>query len=78
MLEKSAEKIGIERSKMLDVLETYGNMVCANLPVIMTDHLSCFEEGKLLMFIVIGGGYKYGATIYRCGDEFKKIMNRTQ
>jgi len=78
VLDQSAEKIGIERSKMLDILETYGNMVCANLPVIISDNLSCFKEGALLMFVVIGGGYKYGASIYRCGDEFQKIMKRTQ
>jgi len=76
VLKKSAERIGIERSKMLDELENYGNMVCANLPVIITNNVPCFKEGTLLMFIVIGGGCKYGASIYRCGDEFEKIMKR--
>jgi len=76
VLRESAQKIGADESKMLDVLENHGNMVCANLPVIITNNISCFEEGTLLMFLVIGGGCKYGATIYRCGDEFEKMMKR--
>jgi 3-oxoacyl-[acyl-carrier-protein] synthase-3 len=74
VLMESAEKIGVERSKMLDVLENYGNMVCANLPVIITNNFSSFKDGTLLMFLVIGGGCKYGAAIYRCGVEFEKII----
>lgn len=73
VLTESADKIGVERSKMLDVLENYGNMVCANLPVIITNNFSSFEDGTLLMFLVIGGGCKYGAAIYRCGVEFENI-----
>ena len=76
VLKESAEKIGVANNKMLDELENYGNMVCANLPVIITNNISCFKEGMLLMFLVIGGGCKYGASIYRCGDEFEKMMNR--
>jgi 3-oxoacyl-[acyl-carrier-protein] synthase-3 len=76
VLTESAAKIGVEKSKMLDVLENYGNMVCANLPVIISNNISCFKEGSLLMFLVIGGGCKYGASIYRCGDEFEKMMSR--
>ena len=63
---------------MLDTLEHYGNMVCANIPVIITNNVSRFEEGTLLMFLVIGGGCKFGATIYRCGDEFEKMMKRQE
>lgn len=76
VLKDFAEKISADKSKMLDVLENHGNMVCANLPVIVTNKISCFKEGTLLMFLVIGGGCKYGAAIYRCGDEFEKMKKR--
>jgi 3-oxoacyl-[acyl-carrier-protein] synthase-3 len=76
VLRESAEKIGIERNKMIDEIEEYGNMVCANLPVTITNHISRFTEGSLLMLLVIGGGCKYGAAIYRCGDEFENMLKR--
>jgi 3-oxoacyl-[acyl-carrier-protein] synthase-3 len=78
VLKESAEKIGVEKNKMLDELENYGNMVCANIPVIITNNASCFDKGTLLMFLVIGGGCKFGATIYKCGDEFEKMMKRQE
>ncbi len=74
VLRESSEKIGADKEKMLDVLENHGNMVCANLPVIITNNIASLKEGTLLMFLVIGGGCKYGAAIYRCGNEFEKMM----
>ena len=73
VLRDSAQRIGIEKGRMLDELENYGNIVCANLPVTMANQMPRFKEGTLMMFLVIGGGWKYGAGIYRCGNEFENM-----
>ena len=69
----TARLIGIQNDKMINDLENNGNIVCANLPLVMSDNLDRFEEDKLVMPLVVGGGWKYGAGIYRCGDEFEKM-----
>ena len=74
VLKESAQRIGIEKGRMLDELENYGNLVCANLPVTMANQMPRLKEGTLMMFLVIGGGWKYGAGIYRCGNEFENML----
>ncbi len=73
VLNETARKLGMSPNKMINDLENHGNMVCANLPVGISTHLDAFKEGTLVMPVVVGGGWKYGAGIYRCGDEFEKM-----
>jgi 3-oxoacyl-[acyl-carrier-protein] synthase III len=67
IIEASADKVGIARSKVVSTVEKHGNTSAASIPLALdvARRDGRIKEGDLVMIEAIGGGFTWGSALIR-------------
>ncbi|MCK5023116.1 MAG: hypothetical protein KAS04_03010 [Candidatus Aenigmarchaeota archaeon] len=72
------KEMGIDPAKMVNEVETRGNLVGASIPIAHNIALGRIKEGDIVNFTTIGGGWHAGDISYRAGPESEKMFKRRE
>ncbi len=61
IIDATANRMGIEESKVLMNIQKYGNTTSATLPLLLSDFEHLFKKGDNLIFAAFGGGFTWGS-----------------
>lgn len=61
IIDATANRMGLDASKVMINIEKYGNTTSATLPLLLHDYESKLREGDDLVFAAFGGGFTWGA-----------------
>ncbi|MGJ8736059.1 beta-ketoacyl-ACP synthase III [Zobellia laminariae] len=61
IIDATANRMGLDNSKVLMNIERYGNTTSATLPLLLADFESKFKKGDNLVFAAFGGGFTWGS-----------------
>ncbi|WP_340076354.1 beta-ketoacyl-ACP synthase III [Leptobacterium sp. I13] len=61
IINATAQRMGIEGSKVMVNIEKYGNTTSATLPLLLHDYEKQLKKGDNLIFAAFGGGFTWGA-----------------
>ena len=61
IIDATADRMGLDESKVLINIQKYGNTTCATLPLLLSDFENKFRKGDKLIFAAFGGGFTWGA-----------------
>lgn len=62
IIDATANRMGIDGSKVLMNIQRYGNTTAATLPLLLHDYESSLQKGDNLVFAAFGGGFTWGAA----------------
>jgi 3-oxoacyl-[acyl-carrier-protein] synthase-3 len=62
IIDATAEKINLDKNKVLMNIEEYGNTTAATIPLLMYDYEKEFKEGDKLILTAFGAGLTWGAA----------------
>lgn len=61
IIDATAERIGLEESKIMMNIHKYGNTTSATLPLLLNDYEKQLRKGDTIIFAAFGGGFSWGA-----------------
>lgn len=61
IIDATANRMGLEDSKVLMNIQRYGNTTSATLPLLLNDFEKQFKKGDNLIFASFGGGFTWGS-----------------
>lgn len=61
IIDATADRMGLDKSKVLINIHKYGNTTAATLPLCLYDFEKQFKKGDNLIFSTFGGGFTWGA-----------------
>jgi 3-oxoacyl-[acyl-carrier-protein] synthase-3 len=61
IIDATADRIGLDESKVLMNIHRYGNTTSATLPLLLADYESQLKKGDNIIFAAFGGGFSWGA-----------------
>ncbi|WP_088339902.1 beta-ketoacyl-ACP synthase III [Robiginitalea sediminis] len=61
IIDATANRMGLEHSKVMMNIEQYGNTTSATLPLLLHDYEKQLKKGDKLVFAAFGGGFTWGA-----------------
>lgn len=61
IIDATANRMGLEHSKVMMNIERYGNTTSATLPLLLHDYEKQLKKGDKLVFAAFGGGFTWGA-----------------
>lgn len=61
IIDATADRMGLDKSKVLINIHKYGNTTAATLPLCLYDFEKQFNKGDNLIFSTFGGGFTWGA-----------------
>ena len=61
IVDATANRMGLEDSKVLMNIERYGNTTSATLPLVLSDFEHLFKKGDTIIFAAFGGGFSWGS-----------------
>ncbi|WP_264512174.1 beta-ketoacyl-ACP synthase III [Flavobacterium sp. N1719] len=61
IIDATAQRMGLDESKVLINIQRYGNTTSATLPLLLSDYESQLKKGDNLIFAAFGGGFTWGA-----------------
>jgi len=61
IIDATADRMGLDKSKVLINIHKYGNTTAATLPLCLYDFENQFKKGDNLIFSTFGGGFTWGA-----------------
>jgi len=61
IIDATANRMGLDESKVLMNIQRYGNTTSATLPLILADFEDKFKKGDNLVFAAFGGGFTWGS-----------------
>ncbi|MBS3914268.1 MAG: ketoacyl-ACP synthase III [Bacteroidetes bacterium] len=61
IIDATAERMGLDKEKVLVNINRYGNTTSGTLPLLMSDFESKFKKGDNLIFSTFGGGFTWGS-----------------
>ncbi len=61
IIDATAQRMGLEESKVLMNIQKYGNTTSATLPLLLSDFEHLFKKGDNLIFAAFGGGFTWGS-----------------
>ncbi len=61
IIDATANRMGLEASKVMMNIEKYGNTTSATLPLLLHDYEKQLKKGDNLIFAAFGGGFTWGA-----------------
>ena len=61
IIDATANRMGVDESKVLINIERYGNTTSATLPLVLADFEHLFKKGDNIIFAAFGGGFTWGA-----------------
>ncbi|MBS7786008.1 ketoacyl-ACP synthase III [Flavobacterium sp. CYK-55] len=62
IIDATAERMGVDESKVLINIERYGNTTSGTLPLLLHDFEHKLQKGDNLIFAAFGGGFTWGAV----------------
>ena len=65
IIDATAEKINLDKNKVLMNIENYGNTTAATIPLILSDYESKFKKGDNIIFASFGAGFTWGAMFLK-------------
>lgn len=60
------QNLGLREDQALSNIQYLGNTGCAGCSIALSENLSRFKPGNLIVVAVFGGGYSYGAVLLEC------------
>lgn len=61
IIDATANRMGVDESKVLINIEKYGNTTSATLPLVLADFEHKFKKGDNIIFAAFGGGFTWGS-----------------
>jgi 3-oxoacyl-[acyl-carrier-protein] synthase-3 len=61
IIDATAERMGLDKEKVLVNIERYGNTTAGTLPLLMFDFEKRFKKGDNLVLSTFGGGFTWGS-----------------
>ena len=61
IIDATADRLGLDESKVLMNIHRYGNTTSATLPLLLADFESQLKKGDNIIFAAFGGGFSWGA-----------------
>lgn len=61
IVDATANRMGLEHSKVMMNIQKYGNTTSATLPLLLCDYESQLKKGDSLVFAAFGGGFTWGS-----------------
>jgi 3-oxoacyl-[acyl-carrier-protein] synthase-3 len=61
IIEATANRIDLDRSKVMINIEKYGNTTSATLPLLLADYEEQLKKGDTIIFAAFGGGFTWGS-----------------
>ncbi len=61
IIDATANRMGVDGSKVMMNIEKYGNTTSATLPLLLNDYEKQLKKGDNLVFAAFGGGFTWGA-----------------
>ena len=61
IIDATANRMGVDESKVLVNIQKYGNTTSATLPLLLNDFEKQFKKGDNLIFAAFGGGFNWGS-----------------
>ena len=61
IIDATANRINLEKEKVMMNIEKYGNTTSATLPLLLNDYESQLKKGDNLIFAAFGGGFNWGS-----------------
>lgn len=61
IIDATANRMGLDESKVLINIQKYGNTTSATLPLLLNDFEKQFKKGDNLIFAAFGGGFTWGS-----------------
>ncbi len=61
IIDATANRMGLDESKVLKNIKYYGNTTSATLPLLLNDFEKQFNKGDNLVFAAFGGGFAWGS-----------------
>ncbi len=67
IIRATAEKLGIDTSRVVINIDKYGNTTAATIPLAMADALADgrLKRGDLVLFAAVGAGFTSGSNLWR-------------
>jgi len=62
IIEATARRINLDKSKVLQNIQNYGNTTSATLPLLLADFENQLKKGDNIIFAAFGGGFTWGAV----------------
>lgn len=62
IIDATANRMGLDDSKVLKNIHRYGNTTSATLPLLLSDYEKQLKKGDNLIFAAFGGGFTWGAV----------------
>lgn len=62
IIDATAQRLGLDDSKVLINIEKYGNTTAGTLPLVLADFENKFKKGDKIIFTSFGAGFTWGAT----------------
>lgn len=72
IIDATANRMGLDESKVLINIHRYGNTTSATLPLLLWDFESQLKKGDNLIFASFGGGFTWGAIYLKWAYDTKK------
>ncbi len=61
IIDATARRINLDKSKVMMNIEMYGNTTSATLPLLLSDYESQLKKGDKIVFAAFGGGFTWGS-----------------
>ncbi|MFS4455058.1 beta-ketoacyl-ACP synthase III [Maribacter sp. 2304DJ31-5] len=61
IIDATANRMGLDRSKVMMNIQKYGNTTSATLPLLLNDYENQLKKGDNLVFAAFGGGFTWGS-----------------
>ncbi|WP_296311371.1 beta-ketoacyl-ACP synthase III [Winogradskyella sp. UBA3174] len=65
IIDATANRINLDKSKVMMNIEKYGNTTSATLPLLLFDYESKLKKGDKLIFTAFGGGFTWGSIYFK-------------
>lgn len=65
IIDATAERMGLDKDKVLVNIDRYGNTTAGTLPLLMWDFEKKFRKGDNLVLSTFGGGFTWGSILIR-------------
>lgn len=71
--EATANRMGLDPSKMLMNIERYGNTTAGTIPLLLWDYEKKFKKGDNIIISAFGGGFTWGAIWVKWAYDGEKV-----
>lgn len=71
IVDATANRMGLEKSKVMLNIEKYGNTTSATIPLLLADYESQLKKDDKIIFAAFGGGFSWGAIYLKWAYDTK-------